>query len=434
MVFYSLVSMSGEQLMKTTSIGKGRRAFLKQSAAFGALSAITRGSGSAAPATGDDRTYWVQVLTQVSEPVLRALSERRLKLEMPVEAPHGNVAERQQFTYLEAMGRLLSGIAPWLESGPRDGSEGALRSRYAERSRAAIAAGTEPASPDSMNFNQGSQPVVDAAFLALAILRAPTELWKKLDSSTQKHVITALEATRVIQPGYSNWLLFSAIIEAALSFMGVWWDPMRVDFAIRTLDSWYKGDGWYGDGPWLHWDYYNSFVIHPMLLMILDTVGHSSAAWQSSRAPMLLRAGRYAVIQERLISPEATFPAIGRSLCYRFGAFHLLADMSLRRALPQDISPQQVRSALTAVMRRMMDAPGTFDQRGWLTVGFYGHQPSIGEGYISTGSCYLCSAAWLPLGLPAEDPFWSAPAAPWTQKKIWSGEPVGPDHALTDAK
>ena len=31
-----------------------------------------------------------------------------------------------------------------------------------------------------MNFTHGRQPVVDAAFLAHGILRAPNELWKKL--------------------------------------------------------------------------------------------------------------------------------------------------------------------------------------------------------------------------------------------------------------
>jgi hypothetical protein len=78
----------------------------------------------------------------------------------------------------------------------------------------------------------------------------------------------------------------------------------------------------------------------------------------------------------------------------------------------------------------MMQAPKTFDERGWLTVGFYGHQPSIAEAYISTGSCYLCSAAWLPLGLAASDPFWSGAAKPWTSKKVWSGDPVSADHAI----
>lgn len=413
--------------------GVGRRQFLKSSVALSALSAIS-GPVLASPTAPpvNDREYWVQVLARISEPVLKTLSERKLKAEMPVEAPHGNVADRRQFTHLEAMGRLLTGIAPWLESGPQSGSEGDLRSRYAEWSRMAIAAGTDPGSPDFMNFNQGQQPVVDTAFLALAILRAPTELWKKLDKPTQRNVIAALQSSRAIQPPYNNWLLFSATVEAALSFMGVVWDPMRVDYVIRTVNTWYKGDGAYGDGPPFHWDYYNSFVMQPMLLHVLDAVSKASPDWDSFKPVAMLRARRYAAIQERLISPEGTFPPVGRSLCYRFGAFHLLSEMVLRRQLPEGVSPEQVRSALTAVMRRIIEAPGMFDDQGWLTVGFYGHQPSIAESYISTGSCYLCAAVLLPLGLPATDPFWAGPATPWTSKKIWSGQPAAPDHAIAD--
>jgi hypothetical protein len=168
-----------------------------------------------------------------------------------------------------------------------------------------------------------------------------------------------------------------------------------------------------------------------MQLNILDNISKVSSAWNSFQPAMMVRAQRYAAIQERLISPEGTFPPIGRSLCYRFGAFHLLAEISLRRKLPEGVSPEQVRSALTVVMRRMIEAPGTFDEQGWLRVGFQGHQPSIAESYISTGSCYLCSAAWLPLGLPASDPFWSGAAMPWTSKKVWSGEQVSADHAIS---
>jgi hypothetical protein len=134
----------------------------------------------------DDRRYWIQVLVRVSGPVLEALSQRRLMAEMPVEVPNGNVADRRQFTHLEAMGRLLAGIAPWLESGQDSGVEGKLRNQYAEWSRAAIQSGTDQVSPDFMNFNKGSQPVVDTAFLSLAIVRAPTQLWRKLDSKTQQ--------------------------------------------------------------------------------------------------------------------------------------------------------------------------------------------------------------------------------------------------------
>jgi hypothetical protein len=79
--------------------------------------------------------------------------------------------------------------------------------------------------------------------------------------------------------------------------------------------------------------------------------------------------------------------------------------MALRKQLPSGVKPEQVRYALTAVIRRMIEASGTFDKQGWLTVGFCGHQPSVGENYISTGSLYLCSAALLPLGLPSADEF-----------------------------
>ena len=311
----------------------GRRQFLKSSVALGALSAIPS-PALAYPviSQANDREYWVQVLNRISGPVLKSLSERKLKAEMPVEAPHGNTADRRQFTYLEAMGRLLTGIAPWLESGPLSGSEGDLRSQHAEWSRMAIAAGTEPASPDFMNFNQGQRPVVDTAFLALAILRAPTELWKKLDAATQHNVIAALESSRVIQPAYSNWFLFSAIVKRhypswVCGGIPCAWTTRSAPLTPGTKETAFTAMGRLSIGIT------DSFVMHPMLLQILDTVSKSSTAWDSYKPLAMLRARRYAAIQERLISPEGTFPPIGRSLCYRFGAFHLLAEMSLRQQL-----------------------------------------------------------------------------------------------------
>jgi len=142
------------------------------------------------------------------------------------------------------------------------------------------------------------------------------------------------------------------------------------------------------------------------------------------------RAVRYAAIQERMISPDGTYPVVGRSIAYRCGAFHLLADAALRHALPAEVKPEQVRGALTAVMRKTLGAAGTFDDKGWLQIGLAGHQPGLGEVYISTGSLYLCTTAFLPLGLPASDRFWSGAATPWTGRKVWSGADLKADHAL----
>ncbi len=420
--------MGGKPMLKLS-----RREFLGNGlAAAGGLSVQPTHGTTFPDDSGNDRAYWVEVVERIAHPVLDAARQGKLKTEMPVETAAGNAEDRRPYTHLEALGRLLCGIAPWLESGAESGKEGQLRSRFAQWSREAVRSAADPTSPDFMNFEHGSQPLVDTAFLALAKVRAPKELWRKLDVPTQKNVIAALESSRRIQPGYNNWILFSAMVEAALCMMGAWWDATRVDYAVRTMDSWYKGDGAYGDGPAFHWDYYNSFVIHPLLLNVLDGVSKDSRAWDAFRSPAMTRARRYAAVQERMIGPDASFPCTGRSLCYRFGAFHLLAEMALRRELPEGVSGEQVRCALTAVMRRMLEAPGTFDAKGWLQLGFYGHQPAIAEPYISTGSLYLCSAVLLPLGLPAEDRFWSRPAQPWTSQRIWRGDAARPDHALDE--
>jgi len=208
-------------------------------------------------------------------------------------------------------------------------------------------------------------------------------------------------------------------------------DRLRIDYAIRQHEQWYKGDGVYGDGPEFHWDYYNSYVIQPMLVDILLRVsGTYGEEGERMRDRVLLRAQRFAAIQEALIAPDGTFPAIGRSIAYRCGAFQHLAQMALMKRLPESLSPAQVRCALQAVIRRSLEAPGTFDENGWLRIGLCGHQPSLGERYISTGSLYLCTTAFLPLGLPEDDPFWSDPDEAWSSQKIWSGQDAPADHAL----
>ncbi len=418
-----------------------RRTFLARAAAAVALGPTGTGFASASrttppsqaptPAGGvADRANWVEIAVRIADPVLTNLAAGRLRASMPVEARPGAEADRAKYTHLEAIGRLLAGIAPWLESGPDGGAEGGHRRRLADLARRSVMAAVDPSSPDFVNVTEGAQPLVDAAFLAHAILRARGALWRELPPTTRAQVVSVLKTTRRIRPGFSNWLLFSAMIEACLCVVGEDWDAMRVDYALRQHDQWYKGDGIYGDGPEFHWDYYNSFVIQPMLLDVLAAVSPANRSWDALRDPVLKRARRYAAIQERLVSPDGTFPPIGRSLAYRAGAFQLLAQMALLHQLPDGVSPAQVRGALTAVLRRTMTAPGTFDRAGWLTVGLCGHQPSVGETYISTGSTYLCATALLPLGLPPTDEFWSAPAQDWTSKRAWSGVDLPADHAL----
>jgi hypothetical protein len=409
------------------AVTTNRRTLLQAMAGIGAAGQVAAG----APQPADvGREYWVRLLSRLAEPVLTNLAAGKLKRAMPVECAAGHEADRRKFTHLEALARLLAGVAPWLEAKLEGGPERELQRRYAALAREALRSATDPASPDFLNYSDGGQPVVDCGFLSQAVLRAPRELWGELDSRTQRNLAAALRSSRAITPGYNNWLLFSAMVETALAIMGEPWDGMRIDYAVRKHQEWYLGDGTYGDGPQLHWDYYNSYVIQPMLLDVLRNISKRTDRWSKFTSAAMERARRYASIQERLIAPDGSYPAIGRSITYRAGAFQVLAQMALLGQLPPPLTPAQVRAALTAVLRRTLEAPGTFDGDGWLRIGLWGHQPHLGETYISTGSLYLCSAALLPLGLPASDNFWTSPGEDWTSRKLSSGQDLAADHAI----
>lgn len=419
---------------------KDRRQFLNSAVGLGMagvlgnpLAKYVDANAQSVTAKIDDCSYWLAAMERIARPVLENLAQRRLKKTMPVEA--ANPTDRAKYTHLEAFGRLLAGIAPWLAAREVSVPEARLQSEFVELTRQSLDAATDPASPDFMNFTQGDQPLVDAAFMAQGILRAPNILWHGLGPKVQRQIVEALKSSRAIAtPTRNNWVLFAAMVEAALHVMGESTIEERLGGCVHRMLGWYEGDGFYGDGEFFHFDYYNSFVIHPMLLDTLAVMKQMDIQFKSLYEAVLQRARRYAEIQERLIAPDGTFPSAGRSTTYRFGAFHALAQMSLMRELPEKVKPAQVRCAMTAVIRRTMKAPGTFDKNSWLRIGFCGHQPSLAEEYISTGSLYLCATALLPLGLPQSDPFWSAPAEPWTSQQLWSGASLLPDHALVESK
>lgn len=399
-----------------------RRFFLKTLgiSGVGALSSFK-------PPAPTDRQIWLSHLDKLANPVLTNLANDSLKATMPVE---GKTKDRPEYTHLEAFGRLLAGIGPWLNLTEfSDTSEKQMRDKYFALTLKAFDNATNPNAKDFLNFNKGAQPVVDAAFLAHGLIRAPN-VWEALSAPVKANVVKAFLSSRVIRPGFNNWLLFSGMIEAFFAKYGYDYDKMRLDYALRQHEQWYLGDGMYGDGPNFHWDYYNSYVIQPFLYDIMNAILPKEGVYKKMAEDVTKRSIRYAAIQERLISPEGTFPIIGRSIAYRAGAFQQLANMALVEKLPELVSPAQVRSALTAVIQRTTEAQGTFDAKGWLQIGLHGHQPALGETYISTGSLYLCATVLLPLGLPATNPFWAAPAADWTAKKVWNGVDMPTDHAL----
>lgn len=378
----------------------------------------------------NDREYWCNLLYKISAPVLSNLSKGELRKNMKLELSPIWDGRNDGVGYLECFGRLMGGLSPWLSLPDDDTQEGKQRKQLKEWALKSFANSVDPNSPDYMSWSDGPQPLVDAAYLSNALMRAPKQLWEPLDALTKQRIIKELKGLRRVQPAYSNWLLFAAMNEAFLLSIDEEYDPMRLDLTIRKTTEWYVGDGWYSDGPKFHFDYYNSYVMHPMLLEVMEVMDKKGKLRPKLYEQALQRCQRFSEYLERMISPEGTYPPFGRSLTYRTGAFQALALMALRKKLPEGVSEGQTRAALTAVHKSIFANPTNFDSKGFLTLGFAGHQPELADYYTNSGSMYITSESFLPLGLPATDSFWTSKEEAWTAKKAFVNSKFKKDYAV----
>lgn len=383
-----------------------------------------------------DREYWVGIAERLARPVLEPMSKGELQATMQTEYSPSFDKRNRKVVYMETFGRLMAGIAPWLSLPDDATSEGQLRKHLRECALKSYQNAVDPNSADCLLWQGAGQALVDAAYLAESFLRAWDALWVPLPQATKDLYIKNFQSLRSIDPPYTNWLLFSSTIESLLCKAGAQWDEFRVNMAVRKTEEWYVGDGWYADGPSFAFDYYSSYVFHPMYLETLQAMvdggANSRPDYGKYHERALARAQKASIILERFISPEGTFPVFGRSIPYRLAALQPLALMAWQRTLPDDLTPGQVRNALTLTIHRMFDQQQNFNAKGYLTIGFCGSQPDVADWYTNNGSLYMTSLVFMPLGLPATDAFWSSPSAPTTQQKAWNGKPFPKDHRWGD--
>ncbi|CAH2756413.1 hypothetical protein BUAKA3JSW_01302 [Bacteroides uniformis] len=379
-----------------------------------------------------DRKVWCDILYRMAAPVLKNMSEGKLQQNMQLELSPTWDGRDKRVSYMEAFGRLMAGIAPWLSLPDDETAEGRLRKQLREWALKSYANAVDPQSIDRLLWEENFQTLVDAAYVAESFLRGYDALWMPLDSVTKQRYIEEFTSLRRINPLYTNWLLFTTTIEVFLWKANAKPDMYRIDSTLRKINEWYVGDGWYSDGPGFAFDYYNSFALHPMYFEALDELtesGKKQKDWAGcSYEKSIKRMQRFGCILERFISPEGAFPVLGRSITYRTGVFQPLALLVWKGLLPKELTNGQVRSALTCVFKRMYSDNRNFNEKGYFTLGFNGKQPKVSNVYTDNGSLYMATLAFLPLGLPASHPFWTSPAESWTSKKAFDGEEFPKDH------
>lgn len=222
-----------------------------------------------------DRELWAGVLYQMAAPVLSNMSEGKLQENMQVELSPTWDGRDKRVTYMECFGRLMAGLAPWLSLPDDDTAEGKQRRQLREWALKSYAQAVDPESQDYLLWRKEGQPLVDAAYVAESFLRGYDALWVPLDSLTKRRYIEEFTQLRRVDPPYTNWLLFSSTVECFLRKAGSKSDAYRIVSALRKVEEWYVGDGFYSDGPGFAFDYYNSFVLHPMYVECLEVFTNS---------------------------------------------------------------------------------------------------------------------------------------------------------------
>ena len=391
-----------------------------------------------------DRAYWVELAYTMAAPVLENMANGTLQKNMKLELSPTWDNRDKKVAYMECFGRLMAGIAPWLTLPDDDTPEGQKRKQLREWAIQAYKNAVDPESPDYLGWTSGGQTLVDAAYVVESLFRGYKALWEPLDDVTKQRYFKELQGLRRYDPPYTNWLLFVGMEEAFLMYSGGGYDAFRIKMAMSKAEEWYIGDGLYSDGPSFAFDYYNAFVIQPMYTECLQMVaakqpnntylirshGDKRNGAKNRLEVVTERMQKYSVILERFISPEGTFPVVGRSIPYRLAVLQPLAQLAWMKQLPKELHNGQVRAGITAVMKRMFEGKGesNFTEDGYLTIGFVGSHPNVADWYTNNGSLYMTSLAFMPLGLPADDPFWTDAPEKWTSKKAWEGDDFPKDH------
>mgnify|MGYP001224371234 CR=1 FL=1 len=332
---------------------------------------------------------------QLCEPLLTRYSPggARLRLGAAGASFPSGVAE------LEGFSRVLWGLAPYLAGGRQH----PLRDVYVR----GLANGTDPAHAEYWGEAADyDQRLVEMAAIGFALALAPDQFWDPLDEAQRRRLIGWLDQINLRELYDCNWLLFAVLVNLGFRRVGAPVDRGKMERCLDRIEEFYRGDGWYADGPEGHCDYYVPFAIHFYCLLY--------AKWMETEDPA--RAGLYKRRAEAFARDFAHWFAadgsalpFGRSLTYRFAqcAFWGACAWAGIEPLPMGVMKGIVLRHLRWWFRRPI-----FAADGTLTVGYAYPNLVMAENYNSPGSPYWALKAFLPLALPPDHPFWTAPELP----------------------
>src|SRR3954470_5322665 len=217
--------------------------------------------------------------------------------------------------HMEAFARMTPLWATWVASGRADQVKlGNESISLTDNFRRGLLAGTDPTSKAYWGeMHDSDQRIVEASDIALSLWLMRAQVWDKFTASEKQQVVTWLQQVNGKQIPDNNWHLFVVLVDAVLKNLSGVDNAAEAQQHYARLKSFYRGDGWFSDGPGEVFDYYNAWGIHYQLFWLQQIDPTLDKQFISEARHEFVNSYRY------LMTPNGV-PIMGRSVCYRMAA------------------------------------------------------------------------------------------------------------------
>ncbi|MBA2946481.1 DUF2264 domain-containing protein [Streptomyces himalayensis] len=351
------------------------------------------------PVTGWTRAHWEAIADRLLDALVPYATPGFAQYRLPGPASHSGPLSDG----LEGYARSFM-LAAFRIAGAGGEADASLIERYA----AGLAAGTDPGGPEAWPpIEDRAQPMVEAASIAIALHETRPWLWDRLDDAVRARVAEWLGGFVGKQANDSNWRLFQVVTEEFLASVGAPHSRAEIDGGLDRIEDWYRGGGWYSDGDGRKFDYYNGWAMHLYPLLWARIAG--PRADPARVAAYRARLREFLSTYQYFFGSDGAPVHQGRSLIYRFATAAPLWAGALADATP--LPPGRTRRIASGALRHFAER-GVPDERGLLTLGWYGAFEPVTQRYSGPASPYWASKAFLGLLLPEDHPAWTAVEEP----------------------
>jgi hypothetical protein len=361
------------------------------------------------PYTGWTRAHWEYILARMTY----GYAKRAERSGSPARVlyPDDRRGLPDSVDAIESFARIASAWGAWLRN---PANPAALTFQEHEINvenllHQALLDGTNPSNPYTYwgDIGHMDQRIVESADIALAIWMSRERVFNKMTSTEQAQVMKWLAQVDGKGTYTDNWILFTAMAQAVRLHLGFPSPEDDIDNRLMQISEFYRGDGWYVDGPTNEFELYNAWMFgwHYLLWTWID-----GDRRPDHRQEVLERGRSFIEGFLHFFGTNGSYPAWGRSLVYRFAAVAPFAVGHFLKIAPDN--PGLLRRVSSGCIRYFYDR-GLFDpNEHFVRQGYHGDFPPAGEAYISPGSPYWCCHGLFGLTFDRDDPFWTAVESP----------------------